>query len=206
MSMVILISGLDDESRYICTGLPEMIREHGYQFEMSRRMRPILQEIQHQATRETVLSAECVRALLTSFLTLFFQENFANLFAGSPRSHFTEVIPFERGRVATIKFMIVQHMNGRFPPLKHLEEYFHLSAHHLNRIFKQETGMSILRYWTRERLKNAETLLSDSRTPINEIGKALGFKSHSRFCIFFRKHRGTSPSEFRKKILEKHHS
>ena len=204
MSMVILISGRDEEGRYVCTRLPEMIREHDYQFEMSKKMRSIFQEIQYQASQEPVLSVECTRYLLSSFLTLFFQENFGGIFGQNLRSHFAELYPFEGDRVAAIKFMIINHMNRQFPPLRELEAAFHLSSHHMNRLFKKETGMSILRYWNMERLKNAETLLSDSQTAISEIGKALGFKSHSLFSIFFRKYKGISPSEYRKNILEKH--
>lgn len=204
MSLVILISGVDEEGRYLCTRLPEMIREHGYRFEMSGKMRLIFQEIQCQAVEKSVLSVECTKYLLSSFLTLFFQEKFPDIFAKNLRSHFAEIYPFEGDRVAAVKFMIINHMNRQFPPLRELEGSFHLSAHHMNRLFKKETGMSILRYWNMERLKNAETLLSDSQTPISEIGKALGFKTQSLFSIFFRKYKGISPTEFRKNILEKH--
>ncbi len=206
MSVVILISGLDEEGRYLCTRLPEMIREHGYQYEISKKMRSVFQEIQYQAAQEPVLSVECTRYLLSTFLTLFLQENFAGIFGRNPRDHLADIYPYEGDRVAAIKFIIINHLNRQFPPLRMLEEIFHLSAHHLNRLFKKETGISILRYWNRERLKNAETLLSDSRTPIGEIGKALGFKTPGLFCIFFRKYKGVSPTEYRKNVLEKHHA
>jgi len=206
MSAVILISGLDEEGRYLCTRLPEMIREHGYQYEISKKMRPIFQEIQYQAALEPLFSVECTGYLLSAFLTLFLQENFAGIFGRNPCDHLADIYPYEGDRVAAIKFMIINHLNRQFPPLRMLEEIFHLSAHHLNRLFKKETGMSILRYWNMERLKNAETLLSDSRTPIGEIGKALGFKAPGLFSTFFRKYKGVSPTEYRKDVLEKHHT
>ena len=75
-----------------------------------------------------------------------------------------------------------------------------ISPGHLRRLFKQATGgtPSYARY--NELLIRSERLLSHSHLNISEIALRLGFGSIYAFSRFYKKQRGISPLQFRKKV------
>ncbi len=74
-----------------------------------------------------------------------------------------------------------------------------VSAEHLSRMFKKETGFGFCEYLTLVRLKSAEELLiNDPSMPISEIAYACGFNDSNYFCEKFKKSYGTSPLKYRR--------
>ena len=73
-----------------------------------------------------------------------------------------------------------------------------LSASHLVRAFRAETGMSPHRYVVRARIERAKELLVRTDTPIKGIAAACGFSSPGHLATWFRRVTGTTPSEFRR--------
>lgn len=84
-------------------------------------------------------------------------------------------------------------------PLPHalLTQSSGLSAAHLNRLFVTEYGLTIRKSWDNRRLAFARTCLETSRMPVKEIAYNLGFKSDSHFMMWFKKHTGKRPKEYR---------
>lgn len=78
------------------------------------------------------------------------------------------------------------------------EEVFHVNVDYLNRIFKQDTGYSIMQYTQYYRVLSAERLLTDRRNSITEISKSVGFDNPSYFTKIFKKWTNQSPAEYRK--------
>lgn len=76
-----------------------------------------------------------------------------------------------------------------------------LSSKQLNRIFKQNTNMSLYEYIVDVRIKTALELLDNMNFSIKEIGFALGFETESGFVSFFKRHTGTSPGAYRKSCM-----
>ena len=74
-----------------------------------------------------------------------------------------------------------------------------VSKRHLMRAFRQSTGLSIMDYVMRTRLKRAAALLSQDQLSITEISAALGFATPSGFTHAFRRSLGETPSSYRKK-------
>lgn len=82
--------------------------------------------------------------------------------------------------------------------LEHVSEQIGFSACYFSRVFKQHTSYNFVEYLTMQRIKRAQTLLSDSNMSVTEISYQSGFKSISTFNRVFKQSRGCSPSEYRK--------
>jgi len=84
--------------------------------------------------------------------------------------------------------------------LEHLSAQARLGAKSLSRKFKTETGLPILDYLHRERVKEARSLLEFSDYSISEIGYFLKYSSQSYFSSIFKKFSGVTPQQFREQV------
>lgn len=81
--------------------------------------------------------------------------------------------------------------------LNHLTELFHVNRTTLSEEFAKVTGMSVIDYLIKLRIKIASLLLSQTTIPISEILYRTGFNDSTHFGKMFRKHTGFSPSQYR---------
>ncbi len=72
---------------------------------------------------------------------------------------------------------------------------------HLSRIFKKETGETLLDYVTDKKMSYARDLLIYSNLSASEIANNLGFSSFSYFNSLFKKHYNCSPGKYRQKYF-----
>ena len=194
-TMVFSVAGLDEAGRQLCRQLPALIRAKSFGVEPSPSLAALRDEVERQAAFSLPLAAEAARHCLRAFLVLFFQDNFPELFGpGAGTAPLAGVSDVDR--IVEIK-RFVEHVMGNPVALEDFERRFGLSSRHLNRLFKRATGMTLGDYVARRKLARAEELLLGSNAPVSEVAKALGFKSPSLFSIFFRKHKGRSPTAFR---------
>lgn len=89
---------------------------------------------------------------------------------------------------------------SRFLTADLLAEHAHVSASHLNRIFRHETGMSLMKYVSNFRLQKARTMLLNTTLTAAEIGDIAGFKYPSHFTQAFLREFGVTPQQFRKGV------
>jgi transcriptional regulator GlxA family with amidase domain len=73
-----------------------------------------------------------------------------------------------------------------------------LSPAHLQRLFKQETGVHISDLLVENRLRNAERLLSTTEMEIKEIAYLVGYQHHSSFVRAFQRRFHQSPKQYRR--------
>jgi AraC-like DNA-binding protein len=73
-----------------------------------------------------------------------------------------------------------------------------ISASHLHRLFKAETGLSLASYIRNLRLEKARELLENSFKHIKEIRFEVGLRDQSHFTRDFKAKFGVTPSEYRK--------
>jgi transcriptional regulator GlxA family with amidase domain len=73
-----------------------------------------------------------------------------------------------------------------------------LSPAHLQRLFKQETGVHISDLLVEHRLRNAAQLLSTTDMEIKEIAYKVGYQHHSSFVRAFRRRFHQSPKRYRR--------
>lgn len=85
-----------------------------------------------------------------------------------------------------------------------LEKISKMSGTKLKNLFKEKYRQSITEYTQRKRMNVAETLLLNTELPIKEIAESVGYTSHSKFSIYYKRYKGKLPSEVRD-LACKHH-
>ena len=83
--------------------------------------------------------------------------------------------------------------------LDQLADINHVSKYHLAHAFTEEYGISPINYLISRRISEAEHLLKTTDFSLSLISNITGFSSSSYFAQIFRKQKGMSPTEFRKK-------
>lgn len=81
--------------------------------------------------------------------------------------------------------------------VEEIAEQVHLNAQYLMRLFKKETGMSILEFITNERMKLAKELLVKTDFAINRVADCVGYGNYSYFTRIFKRCTQVSPKVYR---------
>ncbi len=84
-----------------------------------------------------------------------------------------------------------------------IEEYAasrHMSTSWFIRNFRKYTGFTPMQYILEIRISNAESLLEATEYNITEINRIIGYDNPLYFSRLFKKSKGLSPSEYRKRI------
>ncbi len=84
-----------------------------------------------------------------------------------------------------------------------IEEYAasrHMSTSWFIRNFRKYTGFTPMQYILEIRISNAESLLEATEYNITEISRIIGYDNPLYFSRLFKKSKGLSPSEYRKRI------
>lgn len=117
----------------------------------------------------------------------------------------------QSGDKSEFTFKVQEIMHETFPrkfDLGSISKRLFVNKSHLCRVFKKETGMTLLQYYNEIRCEHARKLLTQSKWGIACIAVQVGFCSSSQFCYVFKKVVGTTPSEYRKlssgNLKEKH--
>ena len=83
--------------------------------------------------------------------------------------------------------------------LDELAEHFFITKPHLCRLFKRETGLSVIGYVNAQKLQRAADELRFTRKSMKRIAAECGFHSSVYFCKLFKERLGLSPGEYRKR-------
>ncbi|MDR0139183.1 response regulator [Metabacillus idriensis] len=82
-----------------------------------------------------------------------------------------------------------------------LAKVVYLSPDYIARIFKKETGISLVNYIIRKRVEIAKDLLKNTDLPIHLISSKVGYENYSYFTKLFKKETNYTPVEYRRHIL-----
>ena len=93
---------------------------------------------------------------------------------------------------------ITEHLNENMS-ISEIADAVYLNPQYFMRLFKKETGKSVLEFITESRLNNAKNLLIKTNLPITEVALNVGYDNFSYFSKMFKRNTGVSPSEYRKK-------
>ena len=80
--------------------------------------------------------------------------------------------------------------------LKQLAREFNLSADHLRKTFKQDTGITLTEYITGERIRKAIQMIATGKYKIYEIADQVGFRSAQYFSQVFYRATGKYPTDY----------
>ena len=82
-------------------------------------------------------------------------------------------------------------------------EHVHLNPSYFSKLFKNECGICVSEYISRQRLIAAENMLKYSDYTYSEIANTLMFASQSYFIKVFKEHTGITPKKYRNKYYRK---
>ncbi|GGO01746.1 response regulator transcription factor [Saccharibacillus kuerlensis] len=83
--------------------------------------------------------------------------------------------------------------------LERISELFFINPSYLSHLFKEKTGVNLIDYLNGIRLEAAGRLLVQSDDKIYKIAKSTGFPNPKYFFRLFKKVKGMTPEEYRKK-------
>lgn len=102
---------------------------------------------------------------------------------------------------------LLEHMQLHYDEeltLSELASHCNLSASHLARIFKEETGHTIFQELSKIRCEKAAGLLAATRFSIAEISASVGYLDNGYFVKVFKNQYGMTPSAYRKRTDARH--
>ncbi|MFL6563148.1 MAG: helix-turn-helix transcriptional regulator, partial [Bacillus sp. (in: firmicutes)] len=78
-------------------------------------------------------------------------------------------------------------------------KHFHFNPSYLSSYFSTHNKEGFIEYLNRIRIEEATKLLIDGTESISEISGMVGYSDHSYFCKVFKKIKGLSPSQYKRK-------
>jgi YesN/AraC family two-component response regulator len=99
-------------------------------------------------------------------------------------------------RVQAIKSYLDNHIQEDFQSGA-LSKHFRLSFKQINRLFKQETGMTVYHYVLKQKIESAKMMLAQTELSVSEIAYKLGYGDPQYFSNLFKKKAGSPPSQYR---------
>lgn len=102
---------------------------------------------------------------------------------------------------ATVAEVVTYIQRNYWQPLsvEGIAAVFHVSPSHLSRLFRRETGYSIISFLRRVRLDKAKELLAGSDLSAGTIAERVGFSDQSYFSRVFKTYEGVSPAQYRRR-------
>ena len=82
-----------------------------------------------------------------------------------------------------------------------MAEELHLSASHVQTLYRKQFGSSCMDDVIEGRLRRAQDLLEYTEYSIREIAERCGYNNVEHFCRQFRQHNGCTPGQYRKNAL-----
>ena len=97
-------------------------------------------------------------------------------------------------------------MGGRNAPkyaaeqlqIKSLAKVAFLSETQFKKLFKQQTGMTVMEYVTKLRMEKAQALLTHTDYSLQIVGEKVGYSELSSFSRKFSQYFNLSPTQFKK--------
>ncbi|WP_048826689.1 response regulator transcription factor [Bacillus sp. B-jedd] len=85
--------------------------------------------------------------------------------------------------------------------LTNVAAHFHFNPSYLSSLFSAHNNESFTEYLNKVRIEEAVKLLAVGNEQISEISEKVGYSDHSYFCKVFKKIKGVSPSQYKRKYL-----
>ena len=99
--------------------------------------------------------------------------------------------------------MAIQYIEDHFGEnmkLTDLTGYVNLSVSYFSALFKRTTGIGVIEYLNKTRIKKAKEMFANHRDySVSEVAYMVGFDNLSYFSKTFKKYEGMTPAEYRKK-------
>ena len=153
-----------------------------YRYKMDIYLRELLQETSSQIEFYQEISQGLVSALLVLGMRLI------------------RINPEDEAALSQECQKIKEYLDQNFTSpitLDSLSETVYISKHYLSHLFKEQTGVSPIKYLTSKRMEKACELLSETELPVSEVSKAVGYENPLYFSQVFKRIYGISPVKYR---------
>lgn len=153
-----------------------------YRYKMDIYLRELLQETSSQIEFYQEISQGLVSALLVLVMRLI------------------RINPEDEAALSQECQKIKEYLDQNFTSpitLDSLSETVYISKHYLSHLFKEQTGVSPIKYLTSKRMEKACELLSETERPVSEVSKAVGYENPLYFSQVFKRIYGISPVKYR---------
>lgn len=108
----------------------------------------------------------------------------------------SSLVAFSRTDISALASYIESHCTEDLR-LEQFTEYTKLSKHHLIRTFRQQMGMSPMKYLHRCRISHAQQMLCSENQTIQQIANAVGYRDPIVFTRHFKELHGMTPTAYR---------
>ena len=153
-----------------------------YRYKMDIYLRELLQETSSQIEFYQEISQGLVSALLVLVMRLI------------------RINPEDEAALSQECQKIKEYLDQNFTSpitLDSLSETVYISKHYLSHLFKEQTGVSPIKYLTSKRMEKACELLSETELPVSEVSKAVGYENPLYFSQVFKRIYVISPVKYR---------
>ena len=153
-----------------------------YRYKMDIYLRELLQETSSQIEFYQEISQGLVSALVVLVMRLI------------------RISPEDETALSPECQKIKEYLDQNFTSpitLDSLSETVYISKHYLSHLFKEQTGVSPIKYLTSKRMEKACELLSETELPVSEVSKAVGYENPLYFSQVFKRIYGISPVKYR---------
>ena len=153
-----------------------------YRYKMDIYLRELLQETSSQIEFYQEISQGLVSALLVLVMRLI------------------RINPEDEAALSQECQKIKEYLDQNFTSpitLDSLSETVYIIKHYLSHLFKEQTGVSPIKYLTSKRMEKACELLSETELPVSEVSKAVGYENPLYFSQVFKRIYGISPVKYR---------
>ena len=155
---------------------------------------PVIEAIRHEYHNPTLYNTELIQLLINTLIVII---------ARNISEYLPENINKQSDSKAHTLLEYIQ--TNIYEPEKLsvtiMSEKFGISETYLGRYFKKQANETLQDYISKYRIKLVENRLLYSDLRVGEIASELGFNDESHLNKIFKKHRGTTPSAFRKSPL-----
>ncbi|WP_246358550.1 response regulator [Paenibacillus phytorum] len=104
-------------------------------------------------------------------------------------------------QVLSVIAYIEKHYSDENLTVDDLCRHVHLSKSYFSTVFKQHKEQTIMEYVTRVRIEKAKDLLQHTPMKSYEVASKVGYGDPQYFSVLFKKNTGTTPTEYREKLL-----
>ncbi len=101
--------------------------------------------------------------------------------------------------IAKAKLYISQHLAEDLS-VASIAESLYITPNYFSRLFKKVCGEGCNEYIVRQRIDMAKSLLETTNQKTGKVALLVGYRDTNYFSLAFKKHTGTSPTEYREKV------
>lgn len=114
-------------------------------------------------------------------------------------------ITHSRGSIREVLTYLEVNFRDPSLTLQSAADHFYINPSYLSRAFKQDTGKTFVEYLTGLRVEEAARLLMNGDLRSYEAGEMVGIPDAKYFGVCFKKYKGLTLAEFRKRSVQQMH-